>query len=254
MSLTHVVEKTVNAITFLTKILRKIWLSIPFTSHYFYADYENNSKRSNVLSIIKILHICMKCYDSEESAVKSSLSSVAIAVFQNTAFSANTYTIHAPLDVIKIHSKLILWKPSVKLQSLATLLETNFNFDTEFKRFKKLGTLINLETIPILIAMSHLNASNEHYPFYMPTILFHESTELPFVMWITEHFEFITCSALKTVKEQESAYLNVFDRTTWAMICPSVILSAIVTRIIRFCLRNPNPKGSFLSTKKQVTS
>jgi len=193
----------------------------------------------------------MKCLNSATSGNKSGSSPVTIALFHSAGSNATTQAIHKPLNIVRIFSKLILWGPSVELerQSHAGVSNRKLNFDNNYKSFKKLGILINLESIPILIAMSSLNLS-DHIPYYMPTIMFLGSKDMPFVMLLTEHFEFITCSALSIVKKQENAYLNVFDGTTWAIICASVILSATTVRFRDFCTTNPNPEVSLSFTKK----
>jgi len=52
-------------------------------------------------------------------------------------------------------------------------------------------------------------------------------------------------------KEQRNTYFDVFDETTWTFIGLSVILLAVVVRMITFCSVTPKQKVStFFFTKK----
>jgi len=221
-------------------------LKYAFTSHFFYAKYKKSAKSSPTLSIYKVFYVCMKCDIATASDYKSK--SVMIALFQSIGTKVLFHMKNAPLDVVKIYSKLISWGPSmeVRLRSLTDLSQKKLTFDDQYKLFKKYGVPTNLETIPMLITLIHSNMTEkvDEDKKWIPTIKVLQSTNLPFVIWMTEHYEFITCSPLRPLKEQESAYFKVFDKSTWALIVLSVVMSATLVRTILLCSKNPNQQVS----------
>ena len=226
-----------------------------FTSHLFYAIHKPHSSTSNVLSIHKILYMCGKCYNSFDLNYKSSPSPITVASFQSIGSDITLNTIHSPLDLVKFHSKLILWAPSSEVKESLSVnwSRLKLNFEHQYNLFRKnyqYSTPMVLKTIPIYIAIGPLNLShNFKATSWMPKIRILKSLDLPFVMWMTEHFEFITCSALRSDEGPENTYFSAFDDSTWVLIGHSVVWSAVVARMVILCYRNPKSKVSnFLQT------
>jgi len=219
---------------------------------FFYAIYKPHSETSHVLSINKILYMCAKCYNPLRLDYKSSSLLVTIASFQLIGSKITTQPRHSPFEVVKVHSKLILWARSLELEYSYPMILAgiDLNFDTQYNIFRKniqYVTPIVLETVPILVAMSPLNVSGMFGAIgWMPKIRILKSFDSPFMMWMTEHFEFIKCSPLRYKEGPENTYFNAFDNLTWVLICLSVLVLATVARLIILCSKNPISKVSHL--------
>jgi len=198
--------------------------------------------------------MCGKCYEPYDSNYQSNSLSALIASFHFIGSDITVHTSHSPLDVVKIYSKLILWALSLEVRKSyrGDASQIKLTFDTQHRLFRKKRKLFQLKSIPIFIAMSHLNMSLYDGraalwdTYWMPKIRILKSFDLPFVMWITEHFEFITCSALSLSKRPENTYFSVFDETTWIMVFLSLTMSAVVARIIILCSGNSKSKVIYL--------
>ena len=182
------------------------------------------------MTIQKVMYHCTKCQNIEDNIYNFP---IQVASFENLNPAGNLLeTNHTAHQVIKTFSKLILWSPGRELRekSYSDLSKLHLDFNSQYESYKNLKKLISPEFIPPLIAILSSNNVSNKEERWKPKIEIVSMLYLPFTYWLTEHYEFITCSGLKTYEKSENMYLDPFDKLTWALIGLSIFMAAIVVR------------------------